>query len=130
MQYSIHRSIVNGHLYGCIQCTGRKNNVMKKYIYYSALISLLILIIPLIVAANGAGRIRQAPHKSTMQRFLIMTKVTILFLISLLMMLMITLQLVIILTRRMKTITLHCKGWEKRKTAPLVLTCSGERIME
>ena len=53
------------------------------------------------VAASGEGRMRQAPQRSTMQRFLIMTKVTMLFLMSLLMILMMTLQLAMMLMSRM-----------------------------
>ena len=79
------------------------------------------------VAANGDGRIRQAPQRSTIQRFLMMTNVTILFLMSLLMMLMMTLQLVMMLTRRMTTMTPHWSGCEKRKTGPEVLMVSGEK---
>ena len=67
----------------------------------------MYILLPLIVANKGAGRIKQAPHRSTMQRFLIMINVTILFLISLLMILMITLQLVRTLTSSMSRMTAH-----------------------
>ena len=50
---------------------------------------------------------RQAPKRSTIQRFFIITNVTILFLMSLLMILMMTLQLAIILIMRMTKITPH-----------------------
>ena len=74
----------------------------------------------MIVAARGAGSMRQAPQRSTMQRFLMIMNVTMLFLMSLLMILMMTLQFVTILMRRMKMMMLHCRGCEKIKTAPLV----------
>ena len=83
---------------------------------------------PLMVAASGEGRIRQAPQRSTMQRFLIMTNVTMLFLMSLLMILMMTLQLVMMLIRRMTTMTPHWSGCENRNTGPDVLIVSEVRI--
>ena len=83
--------------------------------------------IPFTVATRGAGSTKQAPHRSTMQRFLIMTNVTMLFLISLLMIFMITLQLVRTLARIISAITPHWKGLEKIKTAPLVLTGPGNQ---
>ena len=80
------------------------------------------------VAASGEGRMRQAPQRSTMQRFLIMTNVTMLFLMSLLMILMMTLQLVMMLIRRMATMTPHWSGCENRNTGPDVLIVSEVRI--
>ena len=82
------------------------------------------------VAANGEGRMRQAPQRSTMQRFLIMTKVTMLFLMSLLMILMMTLQFAMMLISRMTTMTPHCSGWENRNTGPEVLVDSEEKKMK
>ena len=84
---------------------------------------------PLMVAASGAGSTRQAPHRSTMQRFLMRTKVTMLFLMSLLVILRITLQLVTILISSMRTMTAHCRGCENMNTAPLVRSEAGEAAM-
>ena len=81
------------------------------------------------VAASGAGSTRQAPHRSTMQRFLMRTKVTMLFLMSLLVILRITLQLVTILISSMRTMTAHCRGCENMNTAPLVRSEAGEAAM-
>ena len=81
------------------------------------------------VAASGAGSTRQAPHRSTMQRFLMSTKVTMLFLMSLLVILRITLQLVTILISSMRTMTAHCRGCENMNTAPLVRSEAGEAAM-
>ena len=97
--------------------------------YHSTIMRHIQAVSPLMVAASGAGSTRQAPHRSTMQRFLMRTKVTMLFLMSLLVILRITLQLVTILISSMRTMTAHCRGCENMNTAPLVRSEAGEAAM-
>ena len=75
---------------------------------------------PWIVAARGTGRINKAPTRSTIQRFLMRTKLTILLLISQLLMFMMTPQLNKTVIRMMLIIREHWNAWEMMKTLPEV----------
>ena len=72
---------------------------------------------PLKVAARGTGRMSIAPTVSTIQRFLINTKLTILLLISLLRMLSTMLMLVTTVMKRMIKMTEHCRACKRNPRA-------------
>ena len=72
------------------------------------------LVVPFIVDTSGMGRMKRAPHRSTMHRCLISTKLTVDRLISEVVMLIMMVVLVTMVMRMMREMMKACSGWERR----------------